>query len=188
MTKYLYIKKFREIATKIKYLPNLSKKNHEIISCCWNFTKFQCRNFFLCWQWWCAKNIVFKQIKKEKKYQMAFVDLVIHKGTTTDSFIIVEEMDSIKKNCRVISRKKNHNISYHQQIKQNKQKNYRKRNFDLTFWFLFKHHIVSILYPPFSRVISPSKRKIQKNTKKWVVIFFRGYKAEVSTHRRQPQK
>ena len=64
---------------------------------------------------------------------MAFVDLVIHKGTTTDSFIIVEEMDSIKKNCRVISRKKNHNISYHQQTKQNKQKNYRKRNFDLTF-------------------------------------------------------
>ena len=62
---------------------------------------------------------------------MAFVDLVIHKGTTTDSFIIVEEMDSIKKNCRVISRKKkNHNISYHQQTK---QKNYRKRNFDLTF-------------------------------------------------------
>lgn len=26
LTKYLYIKKFREIATKIKYLPNLSKK------------------------------------------------------------------------------------------------------------------------------------------------------------------
>ena len=62
----------------------------------------------------------------KKKYQMAFVDLVIHKGTTTDSFIIVEEMDSIKKNCRVISRKKNHNISYHQQTKQSKQKNNRK--------------------------------------------------------------
>ena len=63
---------------------------------------------------------------------MAFVDLVIHKGTPA-LLHIVEEMDSIKKNCRVISRKKNHNISYHQQIKQNKQKNYRKRNFDLTF-------------------------------------------------------
>ena len=127
----------------------------------------------------CEKHC-FQTNKKGKKYQMAFVDLVIHKGTTTDSFIIVEEMDSIKKNCRVISRKKNHNISYHQQTKQNKQKNYRKRNFDLTFWFLFKHHIVGILYPPFSRVISPSKRKIQKKNfkKKWDVIFFRGYKAE----------
>ena len=50
---------------------------------------------------------------------MAFVDLVIHKGTTTDSFIIVEEMDSIKKNCRVISRKKKITI-YHIISKQNK--------------------------------------------------------------------
>ena len=56
--------------------------------------------------------------KKGKKYQMAFVDLVIHKGTTTDSFIIVEEMDSIKKNCRVISRKKI--TIYHIISKQNK--------------------------------------------------------------------
>ena len=59
---------------------------------------------------------------------MAFVDLVIHKGTTTDSFIIVEEMDSIKKNCRVISRKKYYNISYHIS-KQNKQKKLQKKKF-----------------------------------------------------------
>ena len=65
----------------------------------------------------CEKHC-FQTNKKGKKYQMAFVDLVIHKGTTTDSFIIVEEMDSIKKNCRVISRKKI--TIYHIISKQNK--------------------------------------------------------------------
>ena len=66
----------------------------------------------------CEKHC-FQTNKKKKKCQMAFVDLVIHKGTTTDSFIIVEEMDSIKKNCRVISRKKKITI-YHIISKQNK--------------------------------------------------------------------
>ena len=109
----------------------------------------------------------------KKKYQMAFVDLVIHKGTTTDSFIIVEEMDSIKKNCRVISRKKILQYIISSANKTKQTKNYRKRNFDLTFWFLFKHHIVGILYPPFSRVILPSKRKIQKkNLKKSESSYF----------------
>ena len=120
----------------------------------------------------CEKHC-FQTNKKKKKYQMAFVDLVIHKGTTTDSFIIVEEMDSIKKNCRVISRKKKSQYIISSANKTKQTKNYRKRNFDLTFWFLFKHHIVGILYPPFSRVISPSKRKIQKkNLKKSESSYF----------------
>ena len=48
---------------------------------------------------------------------MAFVDLVIHKGAPA-LLHIVEEMDSIKKNCRVISRKKI--TIYHIISKQNK--------------------------------------------------------------------
>ena len=80
---------------------------------------------------------------------MAFVDLVIHKGTTTDSFIIVEEMDSIKKNCRVISRKKNHNIiSSANKTKQTKKLQKKKFRFDILIFVQTSYcrYIISTLF------------------------------------------
>ena len=96
----------------------------------------------------CEKHC-FQTNKKKKKYQMAFVDLVIHKGTTTDSFIIVEEMDSIKKNCRVISRKKNHNIiSSANKTKQTKKLPKKKFRFDILIFVQTSYcrYIISTLF------------------------------------------
>ena len=114
----------------------------------------------------CEKHCFQTNKQKKKKYQMAFVDLVIHKGTTTDSFIIVEEMDSIKKNCRVISRKKKSQyiISSANKTKQTKKLPKKKFRFDILIFVQTSYcrYIISTL---FSRDFA-FKRKIQKIYKK----------------------
>ena len=89
---------------------------------------------------------------------MAFVDLVIHKGAPA-LLHIVEEMDSIKKNCRVISRKKilQYIISSANKTKQTKKLPKKKFRFDILIFV--QTYIISTL---FSRDFAV-KRKIQKN-------------------------
>ena len=114
------------------------------------FHEISVQNFFsLLTMVMCEKHC-FQTNKKKKKYQMAFVDLVIHKGTTTDSFIIVEEMDSIKKNCRVISRKKilQYIISSANKTKQTKKLQKKKFRFDILIFVQTSYcrYIISTLF------------------------------------------
>ena len=99
---------------------------------------------------------------------MAFVDLVIHKGTTTDSFIIVEEMDSIKKNCRVISRKKKSQyiISSANKTKQTKKLQKKKFRFDILIFVQTSYcrYIISTLFSRDFAVKTENTKKIQKKS------------------------